>query len=39
MMNSTTLTQDVFAVAFGQRGLMAGSGLEGARIKQIYPEP
>jgi lipid-binding SYLF domain-containing protein len=38
-MNTTTLTQDVYAVAFQQRGLMAGSGLEGARIKQIYPEP
>lgn len=36
-MNTTTLTQDVYAVAFGQKGLMAGSGLEGAKIKQIYP--
>jgi lipid-binding SYLF domain-containing protein len=38
-MTSTTLTQDVYAVAFQQKGLMAGTGLEGARIKQIYPEP
>src|SRR5579863_2492658 len=27
---STTLTQDVYAVPFGQRGLMAGMGLEGS---------
>ena len=38
-MNTTTLTQDVYALAFQQRGLMAGSGLEGAKIKQIYPDP
>jgi lipid-binding SYLF domain-containing protein len=34
-MNTTTLTQDVYAMIFGQRGLMAGSGLEGAKITQI----
>jgi lipid-binding SYLF domain-containing protein len=38
-MNTTTLTQDVYAMAFSQRGLMAGSGLEGARIRQIFPAP
>ncbi|HRD29202.1 MAG TPA: twin-arginine translocation pathway signal protein, partial [Caulobacter sp.] len=27
-LNTTTLTQDVYAIAFGQRGLMAGTGLE-----------
>ncbi len=37
--NSTTLTQDVYAMAFRQRGLMAGTGLEGARIRQSYPPP
>ena len=28
---STTLTQDVYAIPFGQRGLMAGIGLEGVQ--------
>jgi lipid-binding SYLF domain-containing protein len=32
---STTLTQDVYAIAFGQRGLMAGIGLEGSKITPI----
>lgn len=34
-MNTTTLTQDVYAMIFGQRGLMAGVGLEGAKIAKI----
>ncbi|MEJ0020799.1 MAG: YSC84-related protein [Acetobacteraceae bacterium] len=29
---STTLTQDVYAIPFGQRGLMAGLSLEGSKI-------
>jgi lipid-binding SYLF domain-containing protein len=32
---STTLSQDVYAVPFGQRGLMAGMGLEGSKISHI----
>jgi lipid-binding SYLF domain-containing protein len=36
---SSTLTQDVYAIPFGQRGLMAGIGLEGSKITQIYPGP
>jgi lipid-binding SYLF domain-containing protein len=36
---STTLTQDVYAVPFGAKGLMAGLGLEGSKITQIYPGP
>ncbi len=32
---STTLTKDVYAVPFGQRGLMAGLGLEGSKITAI----
>ena len=36
-MTSTTLTQDVYAFPFGQRGLMAGLGLEGSKITRIYP--
>jgi len=36
-MNSTTVTQDVYAVPFGQHGLMAGLGLEGSKITRIHP--
>lgn len=35
---STTLTQDVYAVPFGQQGLMAGLGLEGSKITRIHPK-
>lgn len=34
---STTLSQDVYAFPFGERGLMAGIGLEGSKITQIAP--
>ena len=34
---STTLTQDVYAIPFGQSGLMAGIGLEGSKITRIHP--
>jgi lipid-binding SYLF domain-containing protein len=34
---STTLTQDVVAVPFGQEGLMAGLGIEGSKITRIHP--
>lgn len=37
-MNTTTLTQDVYALAFGQKGLMAGAGIEGSKITEIHPE-
>ena len=37
--NTTTLSQDVYAMAFKQKGLMAGAGLEGSKITQIYPDP
>jgi lipid-binding SYLF domain-containing protein len=36
-MTSTTLSQDVYAVPFGQQGLMAGIGIEGSKITHIYP--
>ena len=36
-MNTTTLTQDVYAMPFGQKGLMAGLGLEGSKITRIHP--
>ena len=32
---STTLTQDIYAFIFGQKGLMAGLGLEGSKITWI----
>jgi len=34
---STTLTEDVYAVPFGQHGLMAGIGIEGSKITSIHP--
>jgi hypothetical protein len=34
---SATLTQDVYAIPFGQRGLMAGLGIEGSKITRIHP--
>ena len=33
--SSTTLTQDVYAVIFNQKGLMAGLGIEGSKITKI----
>ena len=33
--NTTNLTQDVYAVPFGQKGLMAGISLEGSKISRI----
>jgi lipid-binding SYLF domain-containing protein len=38
-LTSTTLTQDVYAIPFGQKGLMAGIGLEGSKITRINPGP
>ncbi|HUN41631.1 MAG TPA: lipid-binding SYLF domain-containing protein [Acetobacteraceae bacterium] len=38
-LTSTTLTQDVYAFPFGQKGLMAGLGLEGSKITPIQPGP
>ena len=34
-MTSTTVTQDVYAFIFGQKGLMAGIGIEGSKITKI----
>lgn len=34
---TTTIAQDVYAFPFGQRGLMAGIGLEGSKITRIRP--
>jgi len=36
--DTTTLTQDVYAMPFNQKGLMAGLNLEGAKITRIHPK-
>ena len=33
--SSTTLTQDASAFIFGQKGLMAGLGIEGSKISKM----
>jgi len=33
--SSSTLTKDIYAFIFGQRGLMGGFGLEGSKITRI----
>lgn len=38
-LTTTTLTQDVYSFAFGQRGLMAGLSLEGSKITRFQPGP
>jgi lipid-binding SYLF domain-containing protein len=37
-MNTTTLSQAVYAMPFGQKGLMGGLGLEGSKITPIKPD-
>ncbi len=37
-LNTTTLTQDVYAMPFGQAGLMGGINLEGSKITPIHPK-
>jgi lipid-binding SYLF domain-containing protein len=37
-MNTTTLNEAVYAMAFGQHGLMGGLGLEGSKISPIHPD-
>jgi len=36
-MNTTTVSQAVYAMPFGQQGLMGGLGLEGSKITPINP--
>jgi lipid-binding SYLF domain-containing protein len=36
-LTSTTLRDDIYAFVFGQRGLMAGLGLQGSKITRINP--
>jgi lipid-binding SYLF domain-containing protein len=37
-LTTTTLRKGVYAFAFGQKGLMAGLGLQGSKITQITPD-
>jgi len=37
-MTSTTLKDDVYAVIFDQKGLMAGIGIQGSKITRIHPD-
>jgi lipid-binding SYLF domain-containing protein len=37
-MSTTTLTQDVYAVIFNQKGLMGGIGIQGSKITRIHPK-
>lgn len=37
-MTSTTMTEDVYAFIFDQKGLMAGMGLQGSKISRIHPD-
>ena len=36
--SSTTLTQDVYAYIFNQKGLMGGVGIQGSKITRIHPK-
>ncbi len=38
-LDTSTLREDVYAIAFGQKGLMAGITLDGSRIARIHPKP
>jgi len=37
-MTTTTMTDDIYAFIFGQKGLMAGLGLQGNKITKIDPK-
>lgn len=37
-LSTTTLSDDVYAWTFDQKGLMAGIGIQGSKITQIHPE-
>jgi lipid-binding SYLF domain-containing protein len=36
-LNTTNLTQDVYAMVFGRKGLMGGIDVHGSKITQIHP--
>ena len=35
---TTTMKDDIYAFVFGQKGLMAGLGIQGNRITKITPK-
>jgi lipid-binding SYLF domain-containing protein len=35
LISSTTITQDIYAFIFDQKGLMAGLGIRGSKISRI----
>jgi lipid-binding SYLF domain-containing protein len=35
---TTTMKEDIFAFIFGQKGLMAGLGIQGNKISKINPK-
>jgi len=37
-MSTTTITQDVYAFIFDQKGLMGGLGIQGSKITRIHPD-
>jgi len=37
-LSTTTLHDDVYAFIFGQKGLMAGIGIQGSKITRIHPK-
>ena len=37
-LTSTTLREGIYAFVFGQKGLMAGIGLQGTKVTQIHPD-
>jgi lipid-binding SYLF domain-containing protein len=37
-LTTTTARDNVYAFIFGQKGLMAGAGLQGSKITRIYPK-
>jgi lipid-binding SYLF domain-containing protein len=38
-LSTTTLKDEVYAFIYGQKGLMAGLGIEGSKITEITPDP
>jgi len=38
-LSSTTLQDDVYAIIFSQKGLMAGIGIQGTKVTKIRPDP
>ena len=35
---TTTMKDDIYAIVFGQKGLMAGLGLQGNKVTKITPK-